>query len=68
VEAVKFLWKQKHFEERGWKRKQTRKHLIFSFFHKKQKHFSQNMGQGCGNESTLKKLETEANSEATNFI
>jgi len=29
VEAVKFLWKQKHFEERSWKRKQTRKHLNF---------------------------------------
>ena len=25
VEAVKFLWKRKHFDERGWKRKQTRK-------------------------------------------
>jgi len=27
VEAVKFLWKRKHFEERSWKRKQTRKRL-----------------------------------------
>jgi len=29
MEAVKFLWKRKrmHFEERGWKRKQTRKRL-----------------------------------------
>jgi len=27
VEAVKFLWKQKHFEERSWKRKQARKRL-----------------------------------------
>jgi len=38
VEAVKFLWKWKHFEERSWKRKQTRKHLTFwgagSSFHK----------------------------------
>jgi len=25
AEAVKFLWKQKHFEERSWKQKQTRK-------------------------------------------
>jgi len=25
VEAVEFLWKRKHFEERSWKR--TRKHL-----------------------------------------
>ena len=25
VEAVNFLWKQKHFDERGWKRKRTRK-------------------------------------------
>jgi len=27
AEAVKFLWKRKHFEERTWKRKQTRKRL-----------------------------------------
>jgi len=27
VEAVKFLWKQKHFEERSWKQKQTWKRL-----------------------------------------
>jgi len=27
AEAVKFLWKRKHFEERIWKRKQTRKRL-----------------------------------------
>jgi len=27
VEAVQFLWKRKHFEERSWK--QTRKHLTF---------------------------------------
>jgi len=27
VEAVKFLWKRKHFEERSWK--QTLKHLTF---------------------------------------
>jgi len=39
LEAVKLLWKQKHFKERSWKqkhfkerswkRKRTRKHLIF---------------------------------------
>jgi len=29
VEAVKFLWKRKHFEERRWKQKRTRKHLTF---------------------------------------
>jgi len=29
VEAVKFLWKRKHFEERSLKRKRTRKHLTF---------------------------------------
>jgi len=29
AEAVKFLWKWKHFEERSWKRKRTRKHLAF---------------------------------------
>jgi len=38
LEAVKFLWKRKHFEERSWSRKQTRKHLTFwgagSIFHK----------------------------------
>jgi len=27
VEGVKFLWKRKHFEERNWKWKQTRKRL-----------------------------------------
>jgi len=27
LKAVKFLWKRKHFEERSWKRKQTRKRL-----------------------------------------
>jgi len=40
VEAVKFLWKRKHFEERSWKRKRIRNHLTFwgagsgSIFHK----------------------------------
>jgi len=29
IEAVKVLWKRKHFEERSWKRKQTRKYLTF---------------------------------------
>jgi len=29
VKAVKFLWKRKRFEERNWKRKQTRKYLTF---------------------------------------
>jgi len=29
VEAVKILWKRKHFEKRSWKRKRTRKHLTF---------------------------------------
>jgi len=27
VEAAKFLWKRKHFEDRSWKWKQTRKRL-----------------------------------------
>jgi len=27
VKAVKFLWKQNHFEKRSWKHKQTRKRL-----------------------------------------
>ena len=30
LEAVKFLWKRKHFDERDWKRNQTRKRLILS--------------------------------------
>jgi len=40
VEAVNFLRKQKHLEERNWKRKRTLKHLTFwragngSIFHK----------------------------------
>ena len=25
--VVKFLWKRKHFDEKGWKRKRTRKQL-----------------------------------------
>ena len=30
VEAVKFLWKRKwkHFDEKDWKRKRTRKRLV----------------------------------------
>jgi len=31
------MWKRKHFEERSWKRKQTRKHLTFL---RNRKHFS----------------------------
>ena len=30
LEAVKFLWKRKHFDERDWNRKETRKRLILS--------------------------------------
>ena len=30
VEAVKFLWKRKHFDEKDWKRKRTRKRLALS--------------------------------------
>ena len=30
LEAVKILWKQKHFDERDWKWKRTRKQLILS--------------------------------------
>ena len=30
VEVVKFLWKRKHFDQRDWKRKRTRKRLILS--------------------------------------
>ena len=30
LEAVNFLWKRKHFDERDWKRKRTRKRLILS--------------------------------------
>ena len=28
VEAVKFLWKRKHFDKRDWKQKRTRKQVI----------------------------------------
>jgi len=28
LDAFKFLWKRKHFEERSWKRKRTRKHFL----------------------------------------
>jgi len=31
LQAVKFLWKRKHFEERSWKRKQTRKRLTLYY-------------------------------------
>jgi len=30
VEAVKFLWKRKHFEKKSWKRKQTRKRQLYT--------------------------------------
>ena len=30
AEAVKFLWKRKHFDEKNWKRKRTRKRLALS--------------------------------------
>jgi len=43
VEAVKFLWKRKHFEEKSWKRKANLE--AFDFLRsRKRKHFSQNMG------------------------
>jgi len=57
AEAVRFLWKRKHFEERSWKQKQTWKHLTFrrarsgSIFHK----------------TWGKDVEAEANSEVINF-
>jgi len=38
VEAVKFLWKRKHFEERSWNRKQTRKRLTSYEAGQKQKY------------------------------
>ena len=30
MEAVKFFWKRKHFDEKDWNRKRTRKRLILS--------------------------------------
>ena len=52
VETVKVLWKRnrKHFDERDWKRKGTRKRLILS-------------GAGSGAKNS-KGEEAEANSEA----
>jgi len=63
VEAVKFLWKRKHFEERSWnwKRKRTRKHLTFwgagigSIFHKMWRRMWWKRLNFCGSGSTLKK-------------
>ena len=50
VEAVKLLLKRKHFDERDWKLKQTRKQLTLS---------------GAGSEAKDSKAEeVEANSEA----
>ena len=53
VEAVKFLWKRKHFDERDWKRKRTRMQLIL-------------FGAGSGSKNS-KGEEAEANSEAQHF-
>jgi len=64
VEAVKFLWKRKQFEERSWKRKQTWKLLTFwgagSIFHKTWGRSVEARLNFCGRGSTLKK---EAGSE-----
>ena len=62
VEAVKFLWKrkQKHFDERDWKRKRTRKRLILSGAGSGSKKF-QRWGSGSELGSIkLQELEAEA--------
>jgi len=49
VEAVKFSWERKYFEERSWKRKRSRKHLTFggagsgSIFHENGASVSSNL-------------------------
>jgi len=62
--AVKFLWQRKHFEERSWKQKQTRKHLTFEEPEAEAifiKHVTGMWKQSwkrlnfCGNRSTLKR-------------
>ena len=53
MEAVKFLWKRKHFDERDWKRKGARKRLILSELEAEAKN--------------SKYEEAKANSEAFNF-
>ena len=53
VEAVNFLWKRKHFDERDWKRKGTRKRLILSELDAEEKNFNDD--------------EAKANSKALNF-
>jgi len=74
-EAVKLLWKRKHFEERSWK--QTRKHSTFSesgsgsIFHKTWGRDVEEKAVKIFVEAEAlwrKKLETEANSEAFNFL
>jgi len=61
MEAVKFLWKRKHFEERSWKRKQTRKRLTLSGAGSGSK-ISQECGSGTklGSMTPQEELEAEA--------
>jgi len=60
AEAVKFLWKQKPFEERSWKRKGTLKHWLFedpeaeAFFIKHRAGMWKRLNF-CGSGSILKK-------------
>jgi len=82
VEAVKFCGSGSTLKKRSWKRKRTRKHLTFwgagseSIFHKTWGR-DVKAEAGSGGSGTIfveaealwrKKLETKANSEATNFI
>jgi len=80
LKAVKFLLKQKYFEERSYSRSGSKLGSIWLLKSRKRKHFSYNMGQGCGsgswkrlnycgNGNTLKKEAVSGtNSEATKFI
>ena len=61
VEAVKLLWKRKHFDERDWKRKRTRKQLILSRAGSGSKTFQRS---GSGSELGSIKLQRELEVEA----
>jgi len=59
LEVVKFLWKQKHFEEIKKLETETNSEAFDFLRSRKRKHFSEDTGRD---------VEAEANSEATNLI
>ena len=61
AEAVKFLCKRKHFDERDWKRKRTRKRLILSGAGSGSKKFQRS---GSGSELGSIKLQEELEAES----